>query len=72
MVDFEADFNACLDNDWYDLISKYWNIMKTAKGDVRSNALRGLSDQIMVRIKQLPPSEDDVAAHNPTMAVVDE
>ena len=72
MVDFEADFNACLDNDWYDFISKYWNIMKTAKGDVRSNALRGLSDEIMVRIKQLPPSEDDVAAHNPTMAVVDE
>ena len=46
--------------------------MATAKGDVRHNALLSLRDEVTARVLALPPSEEEVMAHNPTMAVVDE
>ena len=68
MIDFEADFNSCIDNDWFDLQKKYWNIMATAKGDVRHNALLSLRDEVTAKVLALPPSEEEVMAHSPTMS----
>jgi len=67
MIDLRADYEACEDNDWLDLINTYWNIHNTCDGEIRTNALRDLQGEIHLRISKLPPSEDEVLAHNPTM-----
>tara|TARA_R110002167_G_scaffold335546_1_gene542886 strand:+ start:1109 stop:1330 length:222 start_codon:yes stop_codon:yes gene_type:complete len=67
MIDFQLDYLDCLDNEWDDLTQKYWNIMKTAKGEVRTTALLELRDEVTSRVLCLPPSEEEVSAHNPAM-----
>ena len=69
MIDFQADYQDCVDNSWDDLAQKYWNIMATAKGDVKRNALLSLRDEVTERVLRLPKSEEDVAMLNPTMCV---
>jgi len=67
MLDFQADYQDCVDNDWTDLINTYWNIVRTSHGDIQLNALRSLRDEVTRRLLQLPPSEEEVTAHNPAM-----
>lgn len=66
-MDFQADYQACTDNDWDDLANKYWNIVGTAHGDIQLNALRNLRDEVTARLLQLPPSEEQVTAQHPAM-----
>ncbi len=67
MVDFQPWFQDCIDNDWDDLIEVYWNIQKTTQGDIQTNAIRHLIDQVTRRLLKLPPSEEQVTAQNPSM-----
>ena len=67
MTDLRADYHACEDNDWIDLIDKYWNIVATCDGEIRLHALRQWQGEIHLRLDKLPPGEDEVLAHNPTM-----
>ena len=69
MIDFPADYQDCADISWDDLAQKYWNIMATAKGDVKRNALIALRDEVTERVLKLPKSEEDIAMLNPTMCV---
>ena len=67
MLDIRADYHVCEDNDWGDLIDKYWNIVSTCDGEIRSHALRELQGEIYFRLSKLPPDEGEIKAHNPSM-----
>ena len=67
MLDIRADYHACEDNDWMDLVDKYWNIVSTCDNDIRTNALRKWQGEIHLRLSKLPPDEDEIKAHNPSM-----
>ena len=69
MIDMRADYHACEDNDWMDLVDKYWNIVSTCDNDIRTNALRKWRDEVHLRLWKLPPDEDAVKAHNPSMDI---
>ena len=66
-MDMRDDYHTCEDNDWIDLIDKYWNILSTCDGEIRLNALRELQGEIHLRLSKLPPNEDEIKAHNPSM-----
>ena len=67
MINFQPDYQDCVDNHWEDLTQKYWNIQETAKGDVKRNALLSLRNEVTARLLTLPPSEEQVTAQNPAM-----
>ena len=67
MINFQPDYQDCVDNEWDDLTQKYWNIVATAKGDVKRNALLLLRDEVTARLLTLPPSEEEVLNRNPQM-----
>ena len=69
MLDMRADYHTCEDNDWLDLIDKYWNIVATCDGEIRSHALRELQGEIYFRLSKLPPDEGEIKAHNPSMDI---
>jgi|TARA_R110000824_G_scaffold115645_1_gene266806 hypothetical protein len=67
MINFQPDYQDCVDNEWDDLTQKYWNIMATSKSDVKRNALLSLRDEVTARLLTLPPSEEEVSNRNPQM-----
>lgn len=67
MIDMRADYQSCEDNDWMDLVEKYWNIVSTCDNDIRTNALKTWSGEVHLRLSKLPPDEDEIKAYNPTM-----
>jgi hypothetical protein len=72
MIDFQPDYNACEDNEWHDLIQKYWNIEKSSKGEIKQSALLSLRDEITARLIKLPPDYDEIQPKHPTMPILDE
>ena len=69
MIDMRADYHACEDNDWMDLVDKYWNIVLTCDNDIRTNALKTWRGEVHLRLSKLPPGEDEIKAHNPSMDI---